>query len=104
MKTVLKAAFLLGLLTIIRSSVLKLDEESEEYLGEYLSIDDIRFLMELKEFRNAAIEIDLVDIKNKKHRHTHHAHQKPRVLYQIGIWSDKQVVKMQAMHDRQVCC
>ncbi|XP_057324609.1 protein giant-lens [Microplitis mediator] len=73
-----------GLLTTSSGSMLKFDEESEEYLGEYLSIDDIRFLMELKEFRDAAIEIDLVDIKNKKHRHAHHSHQKPRVLYQIG--------------------
>ncbi|KAI4474949.1 hypothetical protein M0804_014576 [Polistes exclamans] len=57
-----------------------LDEAGEEFLNEYLSLDENRYLAELQEFQDAAIEIDLIG--NKKHRLPH---QEPRVLYQIGV-------------------
>ncbi|XP_012268766.2 protein giant-lens [Athalia rosae] len=56
-----------------------IDDAGEEFLNEYLSLDESRYLAELQEFQDTAIEIDLID--NKRHRHPH---QEPRVLYQVG--------------------
>lgn len=62
----------------------ELDETGEKFLNEYLSLDDGKHLAELKEFEDTAIELDLIDQK-EKHRPT--LHQPPRVLYQIGVSS-----------------
>ncbi|XP_034944032.1 protein giant-lens [Chelonus insularis] len=59
---------------------LEFDDAGEEFLNEYLSFDEDRYLAELQDFQDAAIEIDLIDTK----KHRRHPHQKPRVLYQIG--------------------
>lgn len=61
----------------------ELDKTGEKFLNEYLSLDDGKYLAELQEFEDTAIELDLIDQK-KKHRPTH---QPPRVLYQIGVSS-----------------
>lgn len=62
----------------------ELDETGEKFLSEYLSLDDGKHLAELQEFEDTAIELDLIDQK-EKHRPT--LHQPPRVLYQIGVSS-----------------
>lgn len=73
----------LGLWTSCLGNLLgiELDEAGVEFLNEYLSLDESRYLAELKEFQDAAIEIDLID--SKKHRRR--PHQTPRVLYQVGV-------------------
>lgn len=83
MKSLILIVFLTSLaITRTRSSLLgvELDETGEEFLNEYLSLDESRYLAELQEFQDGAIEIDLID--SKKHRTPH---QEPRVLYQIGV-------------------
>lgn len=69
-------------LTCTRCSLLgvQMDDAGEEFINEYLSLDESRYLAELQEFQDTAIEIDLID--NKRHRHPH---QEPRVLYQVGV-------------------
>ncbi|XP_044020003.1 protein giant-lens [Aphidius gifuensis] len=57
----------------------EVDESGEEYLNEYVSLDENKYINSLQEFEDSAIEIDLIDDK-KKHR----KHEEPRVLYQIG--------------------
>lgn len=58
------------------------DETGQEFLNEYLSLDEGKYFTELQDFqKDTTIEIDLIDQK-KKHRLVH---QSPRVLYQIGV-------------------
>lgn len=62
---------------------LKLHEAGQDFLTEYLSADEVKYLTELNEFQqqDTAIEIDLIGEK-AKHRSVY---QPPRVLYQIGV-------------------
>ncbi|XP_076664570.1 protein argos isoform X2 [Andrena cerasifolii] len=61
---------------------LKLHEAGQDFLTEYLSSDEVKYLTELKEFQqqDTATEIDLIG-KKAKHRSVY---QPPRVLYQVG--------------------
>lgn len=59
----------------------EVDESGKEYLNEYVSLDENKYMNSLQEFEESAIEIDLIDDNKKKN----HQLQEPRVLYQIGV-------------------
>ncbi|XP_015118497.1 protein giant-lens [Diachasma alloeum] len=58
----------------------EMDDAGEEFLHEYLSLDESRYLAKLQEFQDSAIEIDLINTK----KHHKRPEQEPRIVYQIG--------------------
>ncbi|XP_015522888.1 protein giant-lens [Neodiprion lecontei] len=78
--SIVATALIVGLTNSSLLGVQMNETTGEEFLNEYLSLDESRYLAEVQEFRDTAIEIDLID--GKRHRHPHQ--DQPRVLYQIG--------------------
>ena len=60
----------------------ELDDSGKEYLNEYLTLDESRYLAELQEVHDTPIEIDLIDSKRHPPKQSQ---QEPKVLYQIGV-------------------
>ncbi|KYM84700.1 hypothetical protein ALC53_05093 [Atta colombica] len=54
--------------------------EHDEYLKEYLFIDESKYHADLQEFDDTTVEIDLIN-RNQKHILSH---EEPKVLYQVG--------------------
>lgn len=77
---------LLAIVGVVRRSKCEIIEvplkiERNEYLEEYLLLDQNKYHAEFEEFDDTTmIEIDLID--NQKHPKPH---VKPRVLYQVGV-------------------